>query len=164
MEEIEPSPHVSKHLAEILKHKSCLENQKQQLETIRNVYKDLVASNRLMMKQILRLEKKFSKSSHSVRKTYGFARPTNVSDEVCVFLGKELGSKVSRTEVTKAIVKYISDKKLQNPENKRQIIPDDTLMKLFGDAAKDIKIDYFTMQKYLNHHFVKASEVVSVVL
>ena len=76
-------------------------------------------------------------------------------------MGKEKGTLVSRTDVTKSIIQYISDNKLQNPENKRQILPDATLMKLFGDEAKGKVIDYFTMQKYVNHHFPKKAAAVA---
>ena len=76
-------------------------------------------------------------------------------------MGKEKGTLVSRTEVTKSIIKYISDHKLQNPENKRQILPDETLYKLFGNEARNSVIDYFTMQKYVNHHFPKKAAAVT---
>lgn len=87
------------------------------------------------------------------RKPCGFARPTFVSDEMCVFLNIPCGTEVSRTTVTRALIQYIKDKSLQNPLNKKQIIPDETLYLLFGEEAKSQTLTYFTMQKYVNHHF-----------
>ena len=87
------------------------------------------------------------------RKPCGFARPTSVSDEMCVFLGIDAGTEVSRTTVTRALIQYIKDKNLQNPANKKQILPDDTLYSLFGEEARNQVLTYFTMQKFVNHHF-----------
>ena len=87
------------------------------------------------------------------RKPCGFARPTSVSDEMCVFLNIQNGTEVSRTTVTRALIQYIKEKNLQNPLNKKQIIPDETLYLLFGEDARKQTLTYFTMQKYVNHHF-----------
>lgn len=87
------------------------------------------------------------------RKPCGFARPTSVSDEMCVFLSIDAGTEVSRTTVTRALIQYIKDKNLQNPANKKQILPDDTLYSLFGEEARNQVLTYFTMQKFVNHHF-----------
>lgn len=98
------------------------------------------------------------------RKPCGFARPTPVSEEMCDFLKITNGTEVSRTTVTRALIQYIKDKNLQNPLNKKQILPDVTLYNLFGEDAKSQILTYFTMQKYVNHHFkpkkVVASELV----
>jgi len=89
------------------------------------------------------------------RKPHGFARPTVVSDELCSFMGKEKGSLVSRTEVTKFLIQYIADNNLQNPENRRNILVDAKLKSLFGPESENEKIDYFNMQKFVNRHFPK---------
>lgn len=131
--------------------KKALDYTKQELKNLR--------------KQIEKLHRKQVKQDNKPKKTrkpHGFAKPTNISDELCVFLGKNAGELVSRTEVTKSIIKYISDNKLQNPENRRQIILDDTLKKLFGLENQDVNVDYFSMQKYVNKHFPKKSENVPI--
>jgi len=148
----------SKQLLEVLKLKTLVESQTDQMDVLKTSLKTLLNSNNVLLKQVKKLETKVTKSSmksKANRKPHGFARPTEVSDELCVFMGKEKGSLVSRTEVTKSIIKYIAEHNLQNPKNKRQILPDETLLKLFGDEARDTVIDYFTMQKYVNHHFPK---------
>ena len=148
----------SKQLLEVLKLKTLIESQTDQMDVLKTSLKTLLNSNNVLLKQVKKLETKVTKSSmksKANRKPHGFARPTEVSDELCVFMGKEKGSLVSRTEVTKSIIKYIAEHNLQNPKNKRQILPDETLLKLFGDEARDTVIDYFTMQKYVNHHFPK---------
>jgi chromatin remodeling complex protein RSC6 len=113
---------------------------------------------RSVKKQIKKLkpQKKKNKKIELDRKPHGFAVPSIVSDELCSFMNVDKGSLVSRTNVTKRLTEYISEKKLQNPENKRQIIPDAVLSSLLGEPAKDIYLTHFTIQKYMNHHFSKA--------
>ncbi len=86
------------------------------------------------------------------RKPSGFARPTKISTELCGFMGKDNGAEVARTEVTQFIIKYISEKGLQNPENRKIIIPDESLTKLLG-VKEDDEVTYFNLQKFMNKHF-----------
>ena len=84
----------------------------------------------------------------------GFAKPAPISEELCSFLGVDQGSELARTAVTKHITQYIKEKNLQNPANKRHILPDESLGKLLN-AGKDDEVTYFNLQKYMKHHFVK---------
>lgn len=87
------------------------------------------------------------------RKPSGFQLPVLISDELCHFLEMEKGSMLPRTEVTKRLITYISEKKLVNPEKKTQIIPDDKLSKLLGNNVDYPNLTRFTIQKYMNCHF-----------
>jgi chromatin remodeling complex protein RSC6 len=108
-------------------------------------------------KKILTKQQRSKKVLKTDRKPHGFAVETTVSDELCKFMGRETGSLVARTDVTKKLTDYIKEHNLQNPENKRQIIPDETLQNLLGEEAKDVYLTHFTMQKYINRHFKKAT-------
>jgi len=111
---------------------------------------------RNLKKQVKKLKpQKNKKVLKTDRKPHGFAVPTLVSDELCLFMNVEPGTFVSRTNVTKKLTEYISEKKLQNPENRRQVIPDTVLSSLLGEMAKDVFLTHFTIQKYMNHHFIK---------
>ena len=89
------------------------------------------------------------------RKPSGFAKPTRISDELCKFMEKEEGSQVARTEVTQFVIDYIKSKKLQNPDNRKTIIPDSKLRELLGVKEND-EVTYFNLQKYMNKHFQNA--------
>jgi chromatin remodeling complex protein RSC6 len=52
------------------------------------------------------------------RQPSGFQLPVSLSNELCDFLGLDHDSKLPRTEVTKMLIKYISDNQLINPEKK----------------------------------------------
>lgn len=89
----------------------------------------------------------------------GFVKPTKISDELAGFLGKEKGSEMARTEVTREINKYIGAHQLQDPNNGRQINPDAKLAKLLKLTSEDT-LTYFNLQKYMSPHFAKAVKVV----
>ena len=85
----------------------------------------------------------------------GFVKPTLISDELALFLGKEKGSLLARTAVSKEINAYIRANKLQDGQNGRKINADAKLAKLLK-LAKGDELTYFNLQKYMKHHFVKA--------
>ena len=92
------------------------------------------------------------------RKPSGFAKPTLVSDELCSFMGQKSGSEIARTEVTQYLIKYIKDNNLQFTDNKKRIVPDDTLKNLLG-VTEDDEVTYFNLQKLMNKHFIKNKKV-----
>ena len=119
------------------------------------------------------LEKKAKKLSHAVdlvvkkeqksgakvkkeRKPCGFAVSSKVTPDMCEFMGRNEGELISRIEITKYLNKYIKENSLENPENRQNIVPDEKLWKILGEEARNEKITHFTIQKYLNKHFLKA--------
>ena len=92
------------------------------------------------------------------RKPSGFAKPGKITKELCCFLNKEEGTEIARTEVTRALVAYIKENKLDNSDNGQIIHPDNKLKILLG-LEDNQNLTYFTIQKYMNKHFVKNSNV-----
>jgi upstream activation factor subunit UAF30 len=87
----------------------------------------------------------------------GFVKPTKISDELASFLGKEKGSEMARTEVTRDINKYIRTNNLQDKENGRKINPDTKLAALLKLKKTD-ELTYFNLQRYMSPHFAKANK------
>jgi chromatin remodeling complex protein RSC6 len=87
----------------------------------------------------------------------GFVKPTKISDELASFLGKEKGTEMARTEVTRDINKYIRTHNLQDKENGRKINPDTKLAALLKLKKTD-ELTYFNLQRYMSPHFAKASK------
>jgi len=117
------------------------------------------------------LEKKWTRevktaqkqSSKRKRKTgnrapSGFVKPTKISDELASFLGKEKGTEMARTDVTREINTYIRAHKLQDKDNGRKINPDTKLAALLKLKKTD-ELTYFNLQKYMSPHFAKATKV-----
>ena len=132
-------------------------SQKRMMESTMAELKQLEKMVSKMEKKHMKIENKPKKK----RKPCGFAVPTQITPELCSFLGKEPGFMIARTEVTKFLMKYIAEHNLQNPAKKREIILNDTLIQLLGEEAKTQTITHFTIQKYMNPHFVNAGHAVA---
>jgi upstream activation factor subunit UAF30 len=85
----------------------------------------------------------------------GFVKPTKITSELADFLGREHGTLMARTEVTKQMTEYIRTHSLQDKKNGRVILPDAKLRKLLKLTDKD-SLTYFNLQKYMSPHFEKA--------
>ena len=86
-----------------------------------------------------------------------FERPTQVTQELLTFLGRPAATLMSRSEVTKAVNDYV---KANNLKNKHDIKPDAPLRALLKIGV-DEPLTYFNLQRYLNHHYVKAVPAVA---
>jgi chromatin remodeling complex protein RSC6 len=91
----------------------------------------------------------------------GFVKPTKISDELAAFLGKEPGTLMARTDVTKQITAYIRSNSLQDKANGRLILADEKLRKLLNYDEKTVAdpkdhLSYFNLQRYLSGHFEKS--------
>lgn len=126
---------------------------KMNITTIQSQLKNL---EKRVKKELKNIEKKQQKLKLIPKKSpSGFAKPTNITKELCDFMNCPEGSKIARTEVTKALVDYIkSHNLLKNSETSKNIIvPDEKLKKLLGLQEIEEDLTYFNIQKYMNKHF-----------
>jgi chromatin remodeling complex protein RSC6 len=72
-------------------------------------------------------------------------QPLKPSAELAAVVGE---GPLPRGEVVSKVWEYIKSKDLQNPQNRREILADDKLQKVFG---KD-KVTMFEMNKHLAQH------------
>lgn len=75
-----------------------------------------------------------------------FMKPLNVSPELAAVVG---AGPMPRSEVVKALWVYIKENNLQDPANKRNIIADENLKKVFD--GKEV-VDMFEMTKLVSKH------------
>jgi len=123
-----------------------------QITAMANQMKSLEKNVKKEIKQNKKdINKKQNKGS---RKPSGFAAASPISNVLCNFMGKEEGSSIARTEVTKFICSYIKEHSLTDQENNKVIKPDEKLQSLLG-AEPDAVITYFNIQRFMNKHFVK---------
>ena len=125
-------------------------NLKQYITQVQNKIRILEKNVKKEQKNYAKFMEKKKKGNH---KPSGFAKPTPVSDELCDFMKKEKGTHLARTEVTKYIIAYIENQKLQDESNKKKINPNQSLKQLLGVSEND-EVTYFNIQKLMNRHFI----------
>ena len=133
------------------------------LQQLTTIISTLKSDYKTLEKNMARELKNAQKSSSRKRKSgnrqpSGFVKPTRISDELAQFLGKTIGTEMARTSVSKEINAYIQAHKLQDAKNGRIIHADQKLTELLKLKAGD-ELTYFNLQKYMKHHFVKASDL-----
>ena len=132
------------------------------LTQLNGLFSSLKADFKLLEKQVSKELKTAQKLSSKKRKTNinrqpsGFVKPTLISNELATFLGKAHGTELARTAVSREINNYIRTNGLQDKENGRKINADAKLTSLLK-LGKDDELTYFNLQKYMKHHFIKAT-------
>lgn len=85
------------------------------------------------------------------KKKSAFMKPMQISDELAAVVGH---GPMPRTEVAKKLWEYIKKHKLQDPNNKRNIVPDQKLAKVFGSSQP---INMFKMTSKVSAHLSDAA-------
>lgn len=79
------------------------------------------------------------------KKQSKFMQPMRVSDDLAAVIGR---GPMPRTEVTKKLWAYIKQHRRQDPSNKRNILADEKLQKVFGRKS----VNMFEMTKLVSKH------------
>lgn len=136
---------------------SSFQSKLQQLTTLMSSLKcDFRALERKASRDLRAANKVINKRKRKAvnRNPSGFVKPTLISNELAAFLGKDLGTEMARTEVTREINAYIREHKLQDTTNGRKINADGKLSGLLKLQEGD-ELTYFNLQKYMSPHFTK---------
>ena len=89
---------------------------------VKNDFKTLEKTVNREMKAAIKASSKKRRNTGN-RKPSGFIKPTRISDELAGFLGKDIGTEMARTEVSREINTYIHAHKLQDKENGHALLP-----------------------------------------
>jgi upstream activation factor subunit UAF30 len=81
----------------------------------------------------------------------GFNKPLEVTDKLRTFLKLAPGELISRSQVTKKLNEYVTEKGLKAG----QLISLDATLKDLLNPPEGIQITFLNIQKYINPHYVK---------
>lgn len=97
---------------------------------------------------------KKNKGEHS---NSGFMKPVLISEDLASFINVSNDQPITRVLITKKICQHIKEKNLQNPEDRREILPDQALKKLFNITEHDTEpLTYYGIQKRIQKHIFKS--------
>ena len=120
--------------------------------------RSLNKSLKQLKKDTIRAMKQKRRNPNRAKNTSsGFMKPVQISKEMASFTGWDHSELKSRVDVTKYICGYIRDNELQNPADRRQIVPDkklQNLLKLDRKSLKEEPLTYYSLQKKIQPHFV----------
>jgi len=86
----------------------------------------------------------------------GFMKPVRISDDLASFIGVDNDQQITRVLITKKICQHIKEQDLQNPKDRREILPDLALKKLFAITDADTEpLTYYGIQKRIQRHIFK---------
>jgi upstream activation factor subunit UAF30 len=86
----------------------------------------------------------------------GFNKPLDISEELRKFLKLAAGEQISRSQVTKKVNEYVTEKGLKQGQN----INMDASLKAILDPPADVQVTFLNIQKYINKHYIKAEKPV----
>ena len=157
--EAAPADKVSEVALKMSEFSAKLQQMNGMFASMRNDFKTL---DKFVSRELKAAAKASSKKRRNTgnRKPSGFIKPTPISEELAKFLGKEVGTEMARTAVSKEINAYIQEHKLQDKANGRIIHADAKLSKLLK-LSKDDELTYFNLQRYMKIHFSKAVPAVA---
>lgn len=114
---------------------ALMDSMKEFSRTVRDTLNSFQSELRTLMTQSKKLRRKTKKRTRGNKSPNGFTKTVAVSADMLKFCGKSEGNEMSRNEVNQFIHSYIREHNLQNPNNKRQIVPDSNLKKVL-DLSK----------------------------
>jgi|APSaa5957512493_1039668.scaffolds.fasta_scaffold36151_2 chromatin remodeling complex protein RSC6 len=158
----ESAPESSKEQNTILTVEERFANLTSKIQSVllqlKGTQTDLKQLNKEVTKELNQRRKKGKKRVVDPnREPSGFAKKTIVTNQLLKFLGHQENTLMSRTEVTKGISVYVKQHDLQNPKNRREIVPNAALRKLLSVPPSET-LTFFNLQKYLKVHFPKKTE------
>ena len=151
----------------IEKIESCVEDLFRKLHAQFNdsqsILKTLASNLKILHKEVQKEKKELIKNAKKTKKNRkkktsvsGFAKPSRISEKLAEFLEVPKEELIARTDATRMVLDYIKKKELQNPDYKKQILPDEKLRNLLEPHfTHEDKLEYFNIQKYLKYHFLK---------
>ena len=121
---------------------------KQILSLMRNRSQLTKLQSRFYQKAI-KTKGKSNKERSSERPKSGFNKPTQVPEPFCRYLNIDQSIELPRTHVTSLLYKHIKEAGFLNPEDKREVFPDEELRTLLK-MEQDEELKFENFQHYVS--------------
>jgi chromatin remodeling complex protein RSC6 len=123
------------------------------------LFRTLVKQIKSIKGDVARISKQRVRGTRQNNTSSGFMKPVKISSDIASFTGWDASQMRSRVEVTKFLCDYVKTHNLQNPEDRRQIIPDNKLSKLldYDKKREDKPLTYAYLQHKIQPHFVQSA-------
>lgn len=96
------------------------------------------------------------KKTRAENSNSGFMKPVKISPELAKFINVSAEDPITRVLITKKICEYIKEKDLQNPSDRREILPDESLRRIFQLTDNESEpLTYYSIQKKIQSHISK---------
>jgi len=115
------------------------------------VQKDLKALRKMVRKVIGDIEDPTGEKKEARTKNNGFNKPQVVTDALRSFLNLGADELISRSQVTRAVNAYVTEKELKKGQN----ITLDAPLQALLSPPEGTQITFLNIQKFLNQHYVK---------
>lgn len=103
--------------------------------------------------------KKIKRAPTGDTKPNGFNIKMHITKDFCTFAGWKESDKYSRTDVTRFLCNYVEQHRLQNPQNGREIVPDEKLRLILQyDGSSEPPLTYYYLQKKIKHIFIRPED------
>nr|QOR60418.1 hypothetical protein [Bathycoccus sp. RCC716 virus 2] len=133
------------------------EHCEQILSEISSLKSDIKSLSKIVRKIKAKVDDPTGEKAASRAKNNGFNRKQAISDKLRAFLELPDGELVSRSTVTRAINKYVTDNGLKHPDNGRILVLDDKLKKLL-QPPDDVEVTFLNLQKFLSPHYTRVEQ------
>ena len=130
------------------------EHCEQILSELASIRSDIKSLSKIVRKIKAKQDDPTGEKAASRAKNNGFNRKQAISEKLRKFLDLPEGELVSRSTVTRAINKYVTENSLKHPDNGRILMLDDKLKDLL-QSPEDVQITFLNLQKYLSPHYTR---------
>ena len=124
--------------------------------TFDDLMKELKSIRKDLRKIKSHIEDPTGEKSKSRSQNNGFNKPLQVTPKLREFLKLPEGELISRSQVTRKINDYVTEKGLKAGQN---ISLDATLKELLNPPA-DVQVTFLNIQKFINPHYIKEEKPV----
>lgn len=121
------------------------------MATLDSIAKDLKSMRKMLRRILGDIDDPTGEKKEARARNNGFNKPQVVSAALRTFLHLGPDEMVSRSQVTKSVNAYVTEKNLKNG---KVIVPDEALKTLL-QVPEGVQVTFLNLQKYLNQHYVK---------